>query len=94
MCHSDPMQCAYAVSFNLIARHYRWLETIVFGNQLQQARLAFVRDVGAPRRVLLVGEGNGRFLAEFVRAHPGAAIDCVEASAFSLARCSLQASFG
>jgi ubiquinone/menaquinone biosynthesis C-methylase UbiE len=69
------------VSFDRIASHYRWLETLVFGNQLQEARLAFLRGIESPRRVLIVGEGNGRFLAEFVRAHPGAAVDCVEASA-------------
>jgi ubiquinone/menaquinone biosynthesis C-methylase UbiE len=69
------------VSFDRIAPHYRWLETLVFGNQLQEARLAFLRGIESPRRVLIVGEGNGRFLAEFVRAHPGAVVDCVEASA-------------
>jgi ubiquinone/menaquinone biosynthesis C-methylase UbiE len=68
------------VSFDRIAPHYRWLETLVFGNQLQEARLAFLRGIESPRRVLIVGEGNGRFLAEFVRAHPGAVVDCVEAS--------------
>jgi ubiquinone/menaquinone biosynthesis C-methylase UbiE len=68
------------VSFDRVAPHYRWLETIVFGNQLQQARVALVREIGQPRRVLVVGEGDGRFLAEFVRAHPGAAVDCIEAS--------------
>jgi ubiquinone/menaquinone biosynthesis C-methylase UbiE len=68
------------VSFDRVAPHYRWLETLVFGNQLQQARLIFVRQTETPGRVLIVGEGNGRFLAEFVRAHPGAAIDCIEAS--------------
>jgi ubiquinone/menaquinone biosynthesis C-methylase UbiE len=69
------------VSFDRVAPHYRWLETLVFGKQLQRARVAFVREIGSPRRVLIVGEGNGRFLAEFVRLHPGAAVDCIEASA-------------
>jgi ubiquinone/menaquinone biosynthesis C-methylase UbiE len=68
------------VNFDRIAPHYRWLETLVFGHQLQQARIAFVREIESPRRVLSVGEGNGRFLAEFVRSHPGTAVDCIEAS--------------
>jgi SAM-dependent methyltransferase len=68
------------VSFDRVAPHYRWLETLVFGNQLQRARVAFMREIGSPRRVLIVGEGDGRFLAEFVRSHPGAAVDCIEAS--------------
>lgn len=73
------------MSFDRVASHYRSLETIVFGQQLQRARVAFVREVGVPRRVLIVGEGNGRFLAEFVRAHPAAAIECIEASARMIA---------
>ena len=40
-----------------------------------------MREIGTPRRVLVVGEGNGRFLAAFVKAHLVAAIDCVEARA-------------
>ncbi|MGH8095006.1 MAG: class I SAM-dependent methyltransferase [Chthoniobacterales bacterium] len=69
------------MNFDRVARHYRWLETLVFGNQLQEARIAFLREIPRPRRVLVLGEGNGRFLAEFVRAHPTALVDCVEASA-------------
>jgi ubiquinone/menaquinone biosynthesis C-methylase UbiE len=69
-----------AVSFDFVASHYRWLEKIVFGPRLQAARMAFVRQLSPARRVLVVGEGDGRFLAEFVELHPGAEIDCVEAS--------------
>ncbi len=68
------------MSFDRVAPHYRWLETLVFGSQLQEARVAFVQKIESPQRVLVVGEGNGRFLAEFVRVHPAAEIDCVEAS--------------
>ena len=68
------------MNFDRVAPHYRWLETLAFGNQLQEARTAFVREIPSPRRVLILGEGNGRFVAEFVRAHPAAAVDCIEAS--------------
>jgi len=73
------------VNFDRIAAHYRWLETIAFGTQLQQARIAFLREIEAPRRVLIVGEGNGRFLAKLLRIHPHAQVDCVEASACMIA---------
>ena len=76
------------MSFDRVAPHYRWLETLAFGSQLQAARLTFVRQIEPPRRVLIAGEGDGRFLADLVRLYPGAEIDCVEASArmISLAR--------
>ncbi len=69
------------MSFDRVAPFYRALEQLVFGDQLQQARLAFLEEIDRPRRVLIVGEGDGRFLTEFVRRHPRATIDCVEASA-------------
>jgi len=72
------------VSFDYVAPHYRWLETLVFGNQLQQARVAFVREIETPLRILIVGEGNGRFLAELKRTGE-TRIDCVEMSARMIA---------
>jgi ubiquinone/menaquinone biosynthesis C-methylase UbiE len=73
------------VSFDHVAPHYRWLETVAFGKQLQQARVAFIREIGRPHRALIVGEGNGRFLAELLRVHPGLQVDCIEASARMIA---------
>ena len=73
------------MSFDRVAPFYRTLERLVFGDQLQQARIAFLGELEPPRRVLIVGEGDGRFLAEFVRRYPEAAIDCVEASARMIA---------
>ena len=72
------------MSFDRVAPHYRWLETVVFGDQLQRARGAFVREIRPPRRALVVGEGDGRFLAELLSTgRPG--IDCVEVSAGMIA---------
>lgn len=73
------------MNFDRVAALYRWLEAIVFGDQLQKARVAFIGRIETPHRVLVIGEGDGRFLAEFVRAHPAAAVDCVEASARMIA---------
>ena len=68
------------VNFDRIAPHYRWLEAIAFGDALQRARLFAIDKLARFRRALIVGEGNGRFLCQFVRAFPGAEIDCVDAS--------------
>ena len=72
------------MSFDRVAPHYRWLETLIFGNQLQQARVAFVREIEPPLRILIVGEGNGRFLTEIMQTSE-ARVDCVEMSARMIA---------
>jgi ubiquinone/menaquinone biosynthesis C-methylase UbiE len=69
-----------AVSFDLIAPYYCRLENVVFGSRLQAARTAFVSQLAPPQRVLVVGEGDGRFLAEFAKLQPEAEIDCLESS--------------
>jgi ubiquinone/menaquinone biosynthesis C-methylase UbiE len=68
------------VSFDAIAPWYRALETITFGGDLQRARVACLGEIGTPRRAVIVGEGNGRFLCELLRRHPDIAVDCVDAS--------------
>ncbi|HZE58336.1 MAG TPA: class I SAM-dependent methyltransferase [Chthoniobacterales bacterium] len=68
------------MSFDAVAPWYRTLETIAFGNALQRARVACLDEIGSPRHGLIVGEGNGRFLAELLRTQPAIEIDCVDAS--------------
>jgi ubiquinone/menaquinone biosynthesis C-methylase UbiE len=68
------------VSFDTLARWYRTLEWIAFGDDLQRSRITCLSEVVAPRRALIVGEGNGRFLCELLRRHLGAEVDCIDAS--------------
>ena len=68
------------MSFDAIAPSYRTLETITFGNALQRARVACLDQIDAPRRALIVGEGNGRFLAALLQRHPLITVDCVDSS--------------
>jgi SAM-dependent methyltransferase len=68
------------VSFDAVAPWYRTLETIAFGKALQRARVACLGEIGSPRRALIVGEGNGRFLAALLQRHPLLRIDCVDSS--------------
>ena len=69
------------MSFDRLAPHYRWMEWLLAGGKLQRCRTAFIRQIPAPRHVLMLGEGNGRCLVELLRAHPAASIVCVDASA-------------
>ncbi len=68
------------MSFDRVAPFYRALETVRFGNALQRARLRWLRQISRPRRVLIAGEGNGRFLLELIRLYPQMEIECVEES--------------
>lgn len=69
-----------------IARWYRWFEYASFGRALERRREAFLGDAIDARRILVVGEGDGRFLAKLVRQNPRSAIDYVDLSEAMLNR--------
>jgi SAM-dependent methyltransferase len=64
-----------------IAVLYRWLEYGVFGRALQRRRAAFLAQASRARRVLTLGDGDGRALAALVAAAPSARVDYVDSSA-------------
>jgi ubiquinone/menaquinone biosynthesis C-methylase UbiE len=71
------------VNFDRIAPHYRWIEGLLAGGQLQGARTAWldaIRGHHSSSRVLIIGEGNGRFLQAFIQQCPNAAITCLDSS--------------
>jgi ubiquinone/menaquinone biosynthesis C-methylase UbiE len=63
-----------------IARSYRWLEYLAFGFGLERARFDFLSHAAGARRVLILGEGDGRFLARLLELNRGASVAVVEAS--------------
>jgi ubiquinone/menaquinone biosynthesis C-methylase UbiE len=69
------------MSFDVLARHYRWMEFVLAGDKLQRCRTAFLKCIPAANNVLILGEGNGRFLLECRRTFPNAKITVVDASA-------------
>lgn len=68
------------MSFDRLAPYYRIMEFLAAGGELQHCRLAFLDDIPVPRRVLLAGEGHGRFLPECVGRFPDAEIVVVDLS--------------
>ena len=64
-----------------IARWYRLLEYIAFGRALERRRREYISDVADARRVLILGDGDGRFTAEFLRRSAAVSIDSVDLSA-------------
>jgi ubiquinone/menaquinone biosynthesis C-methylase UbiE len=68
------------MSFDALAPYYRWMEMMLAGGALHRCRTAFLDEIPRPERILLLGEGHGRSLAEFCRRFPAAQITCVDAS--------------
>jgi ubiquinone/menaquinone biosynthesis C-methylase UbiE len=64
-----------------IAAVYETLERISFGGALQRMRVAYLRQAGGARMALVCGDGDGRFLAELLRANRRVTVDYVDASA-------------
>jgi ubiquinone/menaquinone biosynthesis C-methylase UbiE len=75
-------------NFDRLAGGYRALEFLAFGRDLERARLAYVDRLAGCRDILVLGEGDGRYLARLVQVAPAARIRCVDASAAMLARAS------
>ena len=63
-----------------IAKVYRWIEYAVFGRELERCRTDHLTATKDARRVLILGEGDGRFLAALLRVNPTAFVDVVDAS--------------
>jgi SAM-dependent methyltransferase len=83
-------------NFDSIARPYRWLEALTFGPCLQHCRTHFLPQLRARKRALVLGDGDGRFLARLLAANPHVDADAVDTSAAMLhllkARCRAHAS--
>lgn len=63
-----------------IARVYQWVEYAAFGRSLELARFHFLSRAAQGRRVLILGEGDGRFLGRLLETNRQARIAVVEMS--------------
>jgi ubiquinone/menaquinone biosynthesis C-methylase UbiE len=68
-----------------IARIYRYLEYVAFGRALHRCRLAQLPYLDELSQVLILGEGDGRFLLDLLNRNPRARVDVIEASAQMIA---------
>jgi ubiquinone/menaquinone biosynthesis C-methylase UbiE len=69
-----------AVNFDPIARPYRWLEYLSFGPWLERCRSAQLAHLAGAQRALLLGDGDGRFLARLLAANTTLTVDVVDSS--------------
>ena len=83
-------------NFDHIARIYRWAEYVTLGPLLQRARMHFLPQLPHCRRAVVLGDGDGRFLAALLRQQPelhALAVDTSSAMLHLLSkRCSQSAS--
>ena len=68
------------VNFDRVARPYRWLEYLSFGPWLGRCRMAQLAHLTGARHALLLGDGDGRFLARMLAADPLLTADVVDSS--------------
>ena len=79
-------------SFDRLAPAYQFLERITFGPLLHRCRVAYLDQLSGCRHALVLGDGDGRFLADLLRANPTVRVDSLDISPgmISLARCRVQ----
>jgi SAM-dependent methyltransferase len=67
-------------NFNRIARVYRWLEYLSFGPMLERCRFYRLSQLATCRRALVIGDGDGRFLARLLQRNPQLETEAVDTS--------------
>jgi hypothetical protein len=75
-------------NFNSIARLYRWLEYLTVGRSLERCRNHFLTQTPSSfegrTRALVLGDGDGRFLARLMQQNPSLDADAVDTSSAML----------
>jgi SAM-dependent methyltransferase len=74
------MPTASPANFDRIARPYRWLEYLTFGPMLERCRFYRIPQLTSARRALVLGDGDGRFLARLLAANPSLHADAIDQS--------------
>jgi ubiquinone/menaquinone biosynthesis C-methylase UbiE len=71
-------------NFNRIAHPYRWLEYLTLGPILQQTRCHHLASLTQQKSALILGDGDGRFLAQLLTQNPHLQAEAVDISATML----------
>ncbi len=73
-------------NFDRVAPIYRWAEYISLGPLLQRTRTHLLSELNNPRRALVLGDGDGRFLEQLLLRYPGCNAIAADTSAAMLNR--------
>jgi ubiquinone/menaquinone biosynthesis C-methylase UbiE len=71
-------------NFDRVARLYRWAEYLTLGPLLVRARNRFLPQLPACKRALVLGDGDGRFVANLLQHQPNLQALAVDTSATML----------
>jgi SAM-dependent methyltransferase len=80
-----PSHTTKAANFDRIARLYRALEYLTLGRSLERCRSHFLPALSPCTWALVLGDGDGRFLARLLGQNPTLRADAVDTSAAMLA---------
>jgi hypothetical protein len=80
----QPTQPNIPPNFDLIARPYHWLEHLTLGSLLQRCRTHHLPALTHAKNALILGDGDGRFLAQLLAQNPHLQADAVDTSAAML----------
>jgi len=78
------MTLARTPQFDRVARLYRPMEYVSFGPLLERCRFAHLASIAGARRALVLGDGDGRFLARLLAANHQIRAHAVDASSAML----------
>ena len=73
------------VSFCRFARAYNFFEKLIFKDVLEKARFAFLDSISRSEKILLLGEGDGRFLEKLTKVNPNCSVTVFDNSPTMLA---------
>ena len=71
-------------NYDPIARPYQWLEYLTLGRTLERTRLHYLPTLTRQQHALVLGDGDGRFLARLLAQNPTLHADAVDTSATML----------
>ena len=74
------MMTAHQANFDRIARPYRTLEYLTMGRALEKTRLHYIPSFTHATNALVIGDGDGRFLAHLLAAAPRLRATAIDSS--------------
>jgi SAM-dependent methyltransferase len=80
----SPGDLREAPNFDRVARLYRPLEYLTLGRTLERCRLHLLPHLASRTRALVLGDGDGRFLAHLLQQNPLLHADAIDTSAAML----------